>query len=114
MGIVSAQDRIARYEASLDGERVPANILAIKSLMIEKFSAYVNIIVPKEIATKAICDDELVKLKDYPWYQAAMRDLYKAKFNGGSVEQTIILNKWIARGLQSDILDRILTEVVNI
>lgn len=106
--IVPAVDRIAHYEASLDGERIPANILDKKALMIQRFSDWANDIVPREIATKAILDSNLIQLRHYPWYQAAMRDMYKGRFHGGSSIIAVLRVKWVAYGLDDDILQLII------
>jgi len=113
MEIVSAADRIAHYEASLNGERIPANITNRKDSMIAGFSVYANTIVPMEITTKEICIEEVVANHKLPFYQAAMRAMWRAKINGGEPTVSIVMQVWIARGLSADILERIHLEVIS-
>lgn len=114
MEIVPAETRIANYADALQGDRLPANLVDRRAAMIAGYTAYVNIIVPKEIATKAICEDEEVANCRLPFYQAFMRSCYRAKINGGASSEVVVLNLWIARGLDETILNRIKTEVVDI
>lgn len=105
--IVPASVRIANYEASLDDERLPKNLEDRKAEMISRFSDYVNDIVPREEATRAIVEAAVEPLYLWPWYQAFFRQAYKDRFHGGPsiIEVTIVV--WEQRGLVRSVMEDI-------
>lgn len=106
--IVPAEVRIANYEASLDGERLPQNLVNKKQGMIARFSIHVTDIVPREQATRDIVEAALEPLYLYPWYQAFFRQAYKDRFHGGMPIILITKTTWEERGLTSAVLQSII------
>lgn len=111
--IVSAEERIANYEASLDDQRLPLNCEEKKAGMISRFSDYVNDIVPRENEVRAIVEDANEPLYLYPWYQAFFRQAYKDRFHGGPSIIAITMATWEMRGLAPDVMQLIVDGPVN-
>jgi len=106
--VVPAEVRIANYEASLDGERLPLNLTARKQLMIARYSVWAHDIVPREQETHSIIETAQEPLYLYPWYQAFLRQAYKDRFHGGPQQILITKDVWEARGLAPEVLQLII------
>jgi hypothetical protein len=112
--IVPPEVRIANYEASLDGERLPQNLVARKQGMIDRYSDWVNDIVPREQQTRDIVELANEPLYTYPWYQAFLRQAYKDRFHGGPSQILITKNVWEERGLAPEVMQSIIDGPVMI
>lgn len=111
--IVPAEERIAHYEATLTGERLPKNLEGRTAYMVEKFATWVNDIVPREQIVHDILEEEAIPSNWYFGYQAFLREAYRNRIDGGTPDIAVSKTKWMARGLDEDILDRIITEAVE-
>jgi hypothetical protein len=106
-----AADRIAKWNANLDGDSLSVKVGRYKehmlSLVTQRFGELVNM----EDSVKAILDEEGVSTTQYPFYLGFGRQVYrlKRKFGGGSLinATNIWLQRWVADGYTQAILERI-------
>jgi hypothetical protein len=118
MAIVPAADRIEKYEAFLNSDRLPANLVEYKSTMLAKFSAWVNYLVPLEVAT---CE-YLIGMSAAEWlhasYQAFMRAAARLKQMAPSLpipdtDKDLLYAIWMSRGLDETMLEYIMNTIVD-
>jgi hypothetical protein len=105
--------RQKKYEAKLTGDVVKARFDALKEVMAEQTSArFGELATIEDSVKKEILEPAGVPSIQIPFYLNVARELYSKSrtFTGETfnTEATLVAQKWVARGLQKEIVNRIL------
>jgi hypothetical protein len=107
-----ADARIAKYTAKFDPTVVSARFTAVKDLAVREAQVRFSEFAQLEATIKTLIEDQIGSPTLIPNYLAVARELLgKAHKYGGLVlwnEAQAVKVKWVARGLDGDILDQIL------
>jgi hypothetical protein len=115
----AAGERLNRYEAKLDPERVKQDLIKLKPGMLGKQTITAQDLEGVETRTRAVLNDSDVVTIMYPAYYDFARILYRlvSQFGGGqglTKEVEIQRDVWTARGLSKAILTRIAYEAFGL
>ena len=115
-----AIDRLRNYQNGIDPERIKARIEQRKGRMVEKQAEAINRLAQMEDEIKGILAKEAtVSILDYVWYLDFSRQIFSLKetYPGGKPmekEATLTDLTWSARGLDLDVLNRILADYFSL
>ncbi|MDW8114745.1 MAG: hypothetical protein RMJ34_07440 [candidate division WOR-3 bacterium] len=120
MGIRTPDRRIDKWNVKLDADTIKEHYLNQKPVMRTYFSDAARYFYDIETRTKAILDQNNITMSFYPMYYCFAREVGKkvryVGYGGESLftELSLIISKWVARGLATLILNQILREVFGI
>ena len=112
--------RIANWDIGFDTARIKAVLDLKRPKMFEHVQAQINSLVSMEIQVKQVCDLSGVSVVHYPFYLDFGRELWhithETEMSGESAAQeaTVLIAKWVARGLTQAVLETLRTQVFNI
>lgn len=111
--------RIARWTAKTSPERIKAILEELRSTMVANMQATFPEIVMLEAQVKQVLDGESVATIDYPFYLNFARELWRLQrqgISGDSLmrEVSVLMQKWVARGLAQPVLEAIRDQVFTI
>lgn len=112
--------RISKWDFKVNPDTIKEHFVNQKDLMHIYYTAAAEYFCDKEERTKTVLDSEGVVPSYYPMYYNFAREVgrkvYYVGLGGQALlrEVNIAKTKWVSRGLDGDILDRILLEVFGI
>ena len=111
MAVRPAIRRLEKWDAKFSGDVLSERLKNYKSKMLEQLSAIFPVQETLENEVKLILSEAGLQSYLNPSYLNFAREVYKLarRFSGRQLISTVdvILNKWAARGLERDILERI-------
>jgi RNase H-fold protein (predicted Holliday junction resolvase) len=111
MSVRPAGYRRSKYEAKIDGVIVGQRFTAEKENMVNQVDERFAELVKVEDDVKSVLEDSGVTTITIPFYLNFARECYRRKkqFTGATLraEVEVLQNKWIARGLDLDMLTAI-------
>jgi hypothetical protein len=111
MPVVPADHRIAMWEAKVAGEAQSVVMGRVKAIAFAEVQNRFPEIVDMENGVKDVLEEASLPTIMFPPYLCAGRQMYrlKRKFSGGTLLKEVdnIINNWITRGLDEDVLDKI-------
>jgi hypothetical protein len=112
--------RIANWDIGFDTARIKGVLDLKRPKMFEHVQAQIVSLTSMEIQVKQVCDLSGVSVVHYPFYLDFGRELWhithETEMSGESAAQeaTVLIAKWVARGLTQAVLETIRTQVFNI
>jgi len=112
--------RIENWDSGYDTERIKAKCDAKRAKMLEHMAAATPMLVSMEAQVKQVLDGEGVSVIQYPFYLCFGREMWKLQtgkeFSGESLAQeaATLIAKWVARGLDQTVLEKIRTDVFSV
>ena len=112
--------RIANWDIGFDTARIKGVLDLKRPKMFEHVQAQIVSLTSMEIQVKQVCDLSGVTVVHYPFYLDFGRELWhithETEMSGESAAQeaTVLIAKWVARGLTQSVLQAIRTQVFNI
>jgi hypothetical protein len=111
--------RIAKWNAKFDTERVKATLDVMRPAMLANVTAVFPLITAMELQVKQVCDGAGVPTIQYPFYLNFGREIWaltRKEVSGESLalEAATLIAKWVARGLQTSVLQAVRTDVFNV
>lgn len=111
MPVRPANYRIEKWEAKLSGDALSVVAGKLKPMMLQQITLRFPEIVEVENAVNEVLAEAGTSVILNGSYQSFGRELYRMRrtFSGTQLENTaqVALTKWVARGLDSDTLERI-------
>ena len=111
-------DRTAKWNLKYDPERIKAITEAGKPTYLEHATAVNNSIVEMEVAVKQVLNGEGVSVSDVPDYLCYGREMWSKtqKYAGETmaIESATLVAKWVARGLDQSVLEKVRTDVFSV
>ncbi len=112
-----ARRRLYRYEAKLDPKIIAKRFACQKKQMVANMAKYQEEIYPIEEKIRAIIREENVPKILIIYYFAYAHEVFRISRRHTSKtkenEVTLIFEKWRARGLKEEVLERIKKEILN-
>ena len=111
--------RIAKWNAKFSTERVKATLDEMRPAMLANVTAVFPLITAMELQVKQVCDGAGVPTIQYPFYLNFGREIWaltRKELSGESLalEAATLIAKWVARGLQTSVLQAVRTDVFNV
>ncbi len=118
MGVRPASRRLDKWDAMFSGDVVSTKLAGYKEKMREQLAAIFPQQESLENEVKLILAEAGTSTIMNPSYINFGREVYKLKlkFSGGQLLNAVnvVMNKWVARGLNQDILEKIRNTVFTI
>jgi len=118
MGVRPASRRLDKWDAMFSGDVVSTKLAGYKEKMREQLAAIFPQQESLENEVKLILAEAGTSTIMNPSYINFGREVYKLKlkFSGGQLLNAVnvVMNKWVARGLDQDILEKIRNTVFTI
>lgn len=118
MPVRPAQKRIDKWTAKMQGEAISVVAMRQKEYMLQQVIVRFPEIVDVENATQLILAEAATSVLMNPSYLNFGRECYslRRKFSGGQLlnRVNVSMNKWVARGLDMDILEKIRATVFTL
>ena len=111
--------RIANWNTGYNTTRIKEVLDEKRPDMYARVQAVFPLIASMETQVKQVIDGEGVAITDYPWYLDFGRELWRLQRNEVSGESlagevATLVAKWVARGLDQTVLEKIRTDVFNV
>ena len=111
--------RIEKWDAKFDTTNIKSTLDKMRPKMLEHVSATFTQIALMETQVKQVCDGAGVPTIQYPFYLCFGREIWslsRKEISGESLAQEAarLIAKWVARGLQSPVLQAIRSDVFNV
>jgi len=111
--------RIAKWNAKYNTERIKATLDEMRPTMLQNVTAVFPMITAMELQVKQVCDGAGVPTIQYPFYLNFGREIWALthkEVSGESLalEAATLIAKWVARGLQTSVLQAVRTDVFNV
>jgi len=111
--------RISNWDAGFDTERVKSKLDVKRPDMLARVTAVFPSIYAMETEVKQVLDGEGVYTILYPAYLNFGREMWKKSQQNISgetlaIEAATLVAKWVARGLDQTVLEKIRTDVFNV
>ena len=118
MGVRPASRRLEKWDAMLSGDVLSTRVAGYKGKMREQLAAIFPMQEEVENQVKLILAEAGTSTIMNSFYINFGREVYKLKlrFSGGQLLNAVnvVMNKWVARGLDQDILEKIRNTVFTI
>lgn len=118
MPVVSADHRIAMWEAKVAGEAQSVVMGRVKAIAFAEVQARFPELVDLENGIKDVLEEASLPTIMFPPYLSAGRQMYrlKRKFGGSTLLKEVdnVINNWITRGLDEDILEKIRNSIFTL
>lgn len=113
MALVRSSDRrLRKWDLKYSGDAIPPKLIPYKTDMKEQLAEHFQKLESLESDVKTILADHMVGILQNPWYLNFAREIYRLRnrFSGPPLQKEIeiAMNKWYARGLDKDIMERIM------
>ena len=111
--------RIAKWDQKFNTERIKGALDDSRSRMLTNVTAVFPLITAMEIEVKQVLDGEGVSMAIYSQYLCFGREVWSLQRRGVSgetlaIEAATLVAKWVARGLDQTVLEKIRTDVFNV
>ncbi len=111
--------RIAKWNVKFNTERIKATLDEMRPTMLQNVTAVTPMITAMELQVKQVCDGAGVPTIQYPFYLCFGREIWaltRKEVSGESLalEAATLIAKWVARGLQTSVLQAVRTDVFNV
>jgi len=108
-------DRIARYSKKLDAERIGKKYDATKAIAVRKMQLAMPQQILIEVMTKQVCNGVSTVLLPYYIIFGKEVEMLKGKHASTSLiqEMEILQRKWVTRGLDFELLNKIKSNLVE-
>ena len=111
--------RIANWDAKFNTERIKSTLDDLRPAMLSHVQAVFPLIASMETQVKQTLDGEGVSITDYPFYLDFGREVWhlqRIEVSGESLAQEValLIAKWVARGLDQTVLEKVRTDVFNV
>jgi hypothetical protein len=115
----SASQRIAKWDAKFNTERIKAVLDELRPNMLANVQAVFPLIESMETQVKQVLDMQGISTSVYANYLAFSREVWRLKRMGVSgdslaAECATLIAKWVARGLSLAILETIRSQVFDV
>ncbi len=112
-------NRLAKWTAKTNPERVKAILEELRATMSANMQAVLPDLIAVETRTKQVLNQRGTPTIDNPNYLAFARELWRLKrkqFAGDALtrETAILLQKWVGRGLSQPVLEAIRSQVFTV
>ena len=111
-------DRTAKWNLKYDPERIKAITEAGKPTYLEHATAANNSLAEMEVSVKQVLNGEGVSVSDVPDYLNYGREMWSKtqKYAGETmaIESATLVAKWVARGLDQTVLEKVRTDVFSV
>ncbi len=110
--------RVERWRVKTDPEEVCKRLKLLRASMDRRQEAQQLLLVEIEARAKQVLNSANLPTLLYPFYLNFAREVYsrRLRFSGPSLirEVNVLLEKWVARSLEREILERIREEALSI
>jgi len=111
--------RIAKWDAKFDTTRIKATLDAMRPSMLQNVTAVTPMITAMEIQVKQVCDGAGSSVIQIPFYLCFGREMWsltRKELSGEAMakEAALLIAKWVARGLDTPVLQAIRSDVFNV
>jgi len=113
-----ADRRTAKYDVKTSAPEVAKRFEGLKPMMVEQVGNIFSKLTHFESKAKVILDGAGIKVHQIPFYLSYLREVYRVLItHGGKTaedEAKTLKAKWVDRGLDTIILERLAREVLGI
>lgn len=117
--MIDPAKRIAKWDAKFDTTRIKGALDALRPSMLQSVTAVTPMITAMELQVKQVCDGAGASVIQIPFYLCFGREMWallRKELSGEAMakEAALQIAKWVARGLDTTVLETIRTNVFNV